>query len=75
VLKVAQLTGAQHVILSDGSPTCGVSRTSYYDEMGVLVHGPGCGALTWLLRQNGVEVYTPGSWREALGDDCPQIDM
>lgn len=73
VLRVAQLTGARHAILSDGSPTCGVSRTSYYDESGVLVHGPGCGALTWLLRENGMEVYTPASWREEFGDDYPQM--
>ena len=68
VLRLAQLTGAVQAILSDGSPTCGVSRTSYYDASGDLVHGPGCGALTWLLREHGIEVYSPASWREAFGD-------
>jgi uncharacterized protein YbbK (DUF523 family) len=71
VLRLAQLTGAVRAILSDGSPTCGVTRTSYYSDTGNLVHGPGCGALTWLLRENGLEVYTPASWREAFGGAEP----
>jgi uncharacterized protein YbbK (DUF523 family) len=73
ILRVAKLTGATRAILNDGSPTCGVTRTSYYEEGGALVHGPGCGVLTWLLRENGVEVHTLDTWREAFGSlpsDC-----
>lgn len=65
VLRMANLTGAMQAILNDGSPTCGVATTSYYEDDGTLVHGPGCGALTWLLRENGIEVHTPRSWVEA----------
>lgn len=66
ILRIAKLTGATKAILQDGSPTCGVTRTSYYEDDSTLVHGPGCGALTWLLRENGIEVYTPESWQEKL---------
>ena len=64
VLRIAQLSGAKEAILHDGSPSCGVTRTSAYDEDGVLKHVPGIGAVTWLLRQNGIKVYAQGTYKD-----------
>jgi uncharacterized protein YbbK (DUF523 family) len=63
-LRIAQLSGATEAILHDGSPSCGVTRTSAYDEEGVLRHVPGIGALTWLLRENGITVYAQGTYED-----------
>jgi uncharacterized protein YbbK (DUF523 family) len=62
VLRIAQLASAKEVILNDGSPSCGVTRTSVYDEDRNLKYVPGCGALTWLLRENGIDVYAQGTY-------------
>jgi uncharacterized protein YbbK (DUF523 family) len=71
ILRVAKLVGATKAILQDGSPSCGVTRTSVYAEDGNLVHRPGSGALTWLLRSNGIKVYTPTSWKKEVGTQLP----
>jgi len=63
ILRVAKLAGAKHAILHDGSPSCGVMRTSVYNQAGELVHDAGCGVLTWLLQANGIQVDSPESWR------------
>lgn len=64
VLRIAQLVGAKEAILHDGSPSCGVTRTSAYDNDGVLKHVPGFGTVTWLLRQNGIDVYAQGTYKK-----------
>ena len=62
VLHVTRLAGATKAILHNGSPSCGVTKTSVYDAEGNLVAGEGCGILTWLLRQNGLEVISTDEW-------------
>jgi len=62
VLRIAQLANAKEAILNDGSPSCGVTRTSVYDEDRNLKYVPGCGALTWLLRENGIGVFAQGTY-------------
>lgn len=64
ILRIAQLAGVKKAILHDGSPSCGVERTSVYDEAGRLVSGPGEGVCAWLLRTNGIAVFTSGTWRD-----------
>jgi uncharacterized protein YbbK (DUF523 family) len=39
VLRMAKLTGATKAILHNGSPSCGVTKTSVYDAEGKLVTG------------------------------------
>jgi uncharacterized protein YbbK (DUF523 family) len=62
VLRIAKLTGATRAILNNGSPTCGVAKTSVYDAEGNLNAGEGCGVLSWLLRENGIEVIASDEW-------------
>jgi uncharacterized protein YbbK (DUF523 family) len=62
VLRIAKLTGATRAILHNGSPSCGVTRTSVYDSKGSLVAAEGCGVLSWLLRENGLEVIASDEW-------------
>jgi uncharacterized protein YbbK (DUF523 family) len=62
VLRIAKLTGATKAILNNGSPTCGVTKTSVYDTEGNLIAGEGYGVLSWLLRENGLEVIASDKW-------------
>lgn len=62
VLRIAKLAGATRAILHNGSPSCGVTKTSVYDAEGNLVGGEGCGVLSWLLKENGVEVISSDKW-------------
>lgn len=62
ILRLAQLAGATRAILHNGSPSCGVTRTSLYLDNGTLAHAPGCGALAWLLKANGIEVISHEDW-------------
>jgi len=62
VLRIAKLTGATRAILNNGSPTCGVTKTSVYDAEGNLGSGEGCGVLSWLLKENGLEVISSDEW-------------
>jgi uncharacterized protein YbbK (DUF523 family) len=62
VLRVARLSGATRAILHNGSPSCGVTKTSVYDAEGKLVAGNGCGVLAWLLRDNDIEVISSDEW-------------
>ena len=64
MLRIAQLSGAKEAILHDGSPSCGVTHTSAYDDSGMLKHVPGIGAATWLLRENGIKVYAQGTYKD-----------
>jgi len=64
ILRMMQLVGAKEAILCDGSPSCGVTKTSVYNQDGFLVIKPGCGVLTWLLQTNQIKVYTPHTWKE-----------
>ncbi|MBN1536207.1 MAG: DUF523 domain-containing protein [Anaerolineales bacterium] len=62
VLRIAKLTGATRAILHNGSPSCGVTKTSAYDREGNLVGCEGCGVLSWLLKENGLEVISSDEW-------------
>lgn len=62
VLRIAKLTGATRAILHNGSPSCGVTQTSVYDAEDKLVAGEGCGVLSWLLNENGLEVIASDEW-------------
>ncbi|MBN2117380.1 MAG: DUF523 domain-containing protein [Anaerolineales bacterium] len=62
VLRIAKLVGAKRAILHNGSPSCGVTQTSVFDPEGNLVAGEGCGVLSWLLKQNGLEVIASDEW-------------
>jgi uncharacterized protein YbbK (DUF523 family) len=65
VLRIAKLAGVTKAILHNGSPSCGVTETSVFDEHGSLKGGAGCGVLTWLLEANGINIYTPDTWGES----------
>jgi len=67
VLRIAKLIGARRAILHNGSPSCGVTITSVYNAEGNLVAAEGCGVLSWLLRQNGLEVIASDEWPESMG--------
>lgn len=67
VLRIAKLIGAKRAILHNGSPSCGVTKTSVYNAEGNLVSGEGCGVLSWLLRQNDLEVIASDDWPESMG--------
>jgi len=67
VLRIAKLTGATKAILHNGSPSCGVTKTSVYDAEGKLVTGEGCGVLSWLLKKNGLEVIASDEWLASKG--------
>jgi len=62
VLRIAKLVGATRAILHNGSPSCGVTKTSVYDANGNLIAGKGCGVLSWLLMKNGLEVIASDEW-------------
>lgn len=62
VLRIAKLIGAIRAILHNGSPSCGVTKTSVYDAGGNLIAGEGCGVLGWLLMQNGLDVIASDEW-------------
>lgn len=62
VLRIARLSGAARAILHNGSPSCGVTKTSSYDANGNLVASEGCGVLTWLLSENGIAVLSSDEW-------------
>jgi uncharacterized protein YbbK (DUF523 family) len=62
VLRIAKLIGATRAILHNGSPSCGVTKTSVFDTEGNLVAGEGCGVLSWLLMENGLEVIASDEW-------------
>ncbi len=64
VLRIARLVGATRAILHNGSPSCGVTKTSVYDTDGNLVAAEGCGVLCWLLKNNGLEVIASDEWPE-----------
>lgn len=62
VLQIAKLIGATRAILHNGSPSCGVTKTSVYDAEGNLVAGEGCGVLSWLLMENDLNVIASDEW-------------
>ncbi len=62
VLRIAKLTGARRAILHNGSPSCGVTKTSIFEAKGNLVAGSGCGVLSWLLMKNGLDVISSDEW-------------
>jgi len=62
VLRIAKLTGAKRAILHNGSPSCGVTKTSVYDTKGSLTSGEGCGVLSWLLKKNDLDVISSDEW-------------
>lgn len=62
VLRIAKLTGTTKAILHNGSPSCGVTKTSIFDINGNLVGSEGCGVLSWLLMENGLEVISSDEW-------------
>lgn len=62
VLRIAKLVGATRAVLHNGSPSCGVTKTSAYDREGNLVGCEGCGVLSWLLKENGLEVISSDEW-------------
>lgn len=68
VLRIAKLIGATRAILHNGSPSCGVTKTSAYDMKGNLVAHEGCGVLSWLLIENGLEVISSDDWPEPHKD-------
>jgi len=39
-----------------------VTQTSVFDKEGNLVAGEGCGVLSWLLKENGLEVIASNEW-------------
>ncbi len=66
VLHIAKLIGATRAILHNGSPPCGVTKTSVYDAEGNLIAGEGCGVLSWLLMENGLNVIASDEWPALL---------
>jgi uncharacterized protein YbbK (DUF523 family) len=70
-LETAQEHGCRYAILTDGSPSCGSNFIYDGDFSGTQIAGAGVTAQ--VLRDNGIQVWTPDTidgLLAALGENC-----